>query len=228
MRSQKDGRLHEEQEATERECQQNVRVLRKGRAMGKQWVMLEGIRTCACKASALTPGLWQDPSLDKVAYIFFIMFCSSLHFLPCCIRILYESQKEKSCLLLFFLNLSFLLGTPSCLHLHADCSSNTFPTVSGNRVSFLGSSCVTKYWTIVGYLRYKRGTDLCSQHSASLKFHSRIMALNCSSVMEPITAWRKNKTAFQRSQGWRLWEACATFSQRKYSQQFFFLLWIIC
>lgn len=61
-----------------------------------------------------------------------------------------------------------------------------------------------------------------SQHSASPKLHSRIMAQDCSSVMEPITAWRKNKTAFQRSQGWRLWEACATFSQRKYSQQIFF------
>jgi len=48
------------------------------------------------------------------------------------------------------------------------------------------------------------------------------MALDCSSVAKTITAWRKDKTGFQRSQGWRLWEVCATFSQRKCSQHFVF------
>ena len=80
-------------------------ALRKdGEAVGDARV--RRICLCTCIASALTSRLELYPCLGKFAFIFFIMFCFNLCFLPCCIRIPCVSQKGTFCHLYVFLHVT--------------------------------------------------------------------------------------------------------------------------
>lgn len=100
------------------------------RAMGKQWVMMGGISTCVCTASALTPGLEHNPCSDKLTYMFFHCLASaSCHD----VSEFYMNHKQRNPGVFFvFFFFSFHRDAPSYLHLSADCSSNCFPAGSGN------------------------------------------------------------------------------------------------